>query len=46
MGDVYAALRFFIDHNPDINWGRIADRSNEKEIRWNTKRARRLAQNG
>jgi NTP pyrophosphatase (non-canonical NTP hydrolase) len=46
MGDVYAALRFFLDNNPEISWSRIADRANEKSIRWDTKRARRLAQNG
>jgi NTP pyrophosphatase (non-canonical NTP hydrolase) len=46
MGDVYAALRFFIDNNPDISWHRVADRANEKEIRWNNKRARRIASNG
>jgi NTP pyrophosphatase (non-canonical NTP hydrolase) len=46
MGDVYAALRFFIDNNQDISWHRVAERSNEKEIRWNNKRARRIAANG
>lgn len=46
MGDTYAALRFFIDNNPDISWERIANRANEKSIRWDTKRARSLAQNG
>lgn len=46
MGDTYAALRFFIDNNPDISWARIAARANEKSIRWDDKRARSLAKNG
>jgi NTP pyrophosphatase (non-canonical NTP hydrolase) len=47
MGDVYAALRFFIDNNTsEITWSRIAERANEKSTRWDTKRARRFAQNG
>ena len=46
MGDAYAALRFFIDNNPDISWERVANRANEKEMRWNAKRVRSLAQNG
>ena len=46
MGDVFAALRFFLTHNPDISWSRIIDRANEKELRWDTKRAKRMAANG
>lgn len=46
MGDAYAALRFFIDNNPDISWNRIANRANEKSIRWDAKRARRPVANG
>jgi NTP pyrophosphatase (non-canonical NTP hydrolase) len=42
IADTYAALRFFIDSNPGINWGGIADRATEKEMRWNAKRARRF----
>jgi hypothetical protein len=46
MGDVYAALRFFIDNNPSISWARIAASANEKSIRWDAKRAKRMAENG
>jgi NTP pyrophosphatase (non-canonical NTP hydrolase) len=46
MGDVYAALRFFIDNNPGISWGRVLERAQEKGIRWDTKHARRFAANG
>lgn len=42
MGDVYAALRFFIDHNEGLDLNRIYERANEKEIRWSGKRVRRL----
>lgn len=46
MGDVYAALRFFITNNPGISWNRIVARSDEKSIRWDAKQARRVAANG
>lgn len=46
MGDAYAALRFFIDNNPDFSWARIAVRADEKSIRWDEKRARRSVTNG
>jgi hypothetical protein len=46
MGDVYAAMRFFIDNNPGISGGRVLERAQEKGIRWAAKVARRFAANG
>jgi NTP pyrophosphatase (non-canonical NTP hydrolase) len=46
IGDVYAAIRFFTDNNPGISWSRIAERANEKSIRWDAKASRRFAANG
>ena len=39
MGDVYAALKFLVDHNPAIEWDRILARAEEKTARWTDKRA-------
>jgi len=46
MGDLYAALGFFIGNNPGVSWERIVDRAHEKAIRWEAKQARRLVANG
>lgn len=46
MGDVFAALRFFINHNPDVSVVEMANRADEKETRWNAKRAKKVARNG
>lgn len=40
IGDVYAALHFFIEHNALDN-DRISRRVDEKLTRWNAKRERR-----
>ena len=45
IGDVFAALAFFMQHN-DLDRERIAMQRKEKQDRWNIKRDRRMAQNG
>lgn len=38
IGDVYAALRFFLDHNPEVDWDTVLNRVEEKLDRWGTRR--------